>query len=274
VTETSTDEKTSERFARKRGIGFPVVPLGEAVNVVRKVGRQSNEVPISAIAHHLGHETTNSGSFKRNLAAFRDWRLITGSGERVVLTDLGQRIAHPTGSDEELEDYQEAFRNCGIFLKVYEDTAKDAPYALQSIANMAIRYGVSPVSKDRFARSFTESAVTAGFAELNGDKVTFGQPDRGEEEPPDSDQGEENRDERSPGQTPPPPPPSQAIPALVHQVWSFTGGRVVLEIHSDRPLPPHAYAKVAGVVSEAQSLAELLSMENDDLVVDDEPGVE
>jgi hypothetical protein len=61
---------------------------------------------------------------------------------------------------------------------------------------------------------------------------------------------------------------------LVHQVWSVTGGKVVLEIHSDRPLPPHAYAKVAGVVSEVQSLAELLNMENDDVVVDDELGAE
>jgi hypothetical protein len=270
MTETSTEAK-AERFTRKRGVGFPYLSLGDAVAVIRVAGRQSREHSGEAFARYLGHETTNSGSFKRNLAALRDWKLITGTNDRVVLTELGQRIAFPTNSDEELHNLQKAFNSCAIFLRVYEDVAKGEPHSPQTVANMASRYGVSPVSKDRFARSFTESAVMAGFAEMDGGKVIFGQTDR-DEEPPDSDPGEESRYDQPPGATP--APPLRTVPALVQQVWSVTGGKVVLEIHSDRPLPPHAYAKVAGVVSEAQSLAELLNVENDDLVVDDELGAE
>jgi hypothetical protein len=272
MTETSNNGK-AEKFTRKRGVGFPFLSLGDAVVVIRKAGRQGKEHSGEAFAHYMGLETTNSGSYKRKLAALRDWKLITGTNDRVVLTELGQRIAFPT--DEEVNDFREAFNSCAIFVTVYEDVAKGEPYPFQRVANMATRYGVNPVSKDRFARSFIESAVTAGFAEMDGGKVIFGQTDPDEEEPPDSDPGEESRHDQPPGETPPPPaPPSRTVPALVHQVWSFTGGRVVLEIHSDRPLPPHAYAKVGGVVSEAKSLAELLSMENDDLVVDDELGAE
>jgi hypothetical protein len=261
-------EVRAQRLSRKRGVGFPFLSLGDAVAVIRKAGRQGSEISTEALAHYLGHETTNSGSFKRNLAALRDWKLITGNNDRVVLTELGQRIAFPT--DDALNDFREAFNSCAIFAKVYEDVAKGAPYPLQTVANMATRYGVSPPSRDRFARSFTESAVTAGLAEMDGDKVIFGKPDRAEEEPPDFDQGEESRQDRPSRETPlPPPPPSRAIPALVHQVWPITGGKVVLEIQSERPLPAHAYAKVAGVVSEVQSLADALSVEDDATATDD-----
>lgn len=273
MTETSTESK-AERLTRKRGVGFPFLSLGDAVVVVRKAGRQGNEHAAEAFAHYLGHETTNSGSFKRNLAALRDWGLITGTNERVILTELALRIAFPTNSDEELADFRESFNSCAIFAKVYEDMAKGEPYPLQRVANLSIRYGVSPPSKERFARSLTESAVTAGLAELNGDKVIFGQLDRAEEEPADSDPEEESRQDRPPAETPPAPTSSRTVPALVQQVWSFTGGRVVLEIHSDHPLPPRAYAKVADAALEAESLAKLLSAENDDSVVDDQPGAE
>ena len=265
MTETSTEAK----FTRKRGVGFPFLSLGDAVTAIRKAGRHGNEHPAEAFARYMGHETTNSGSFKRNLAALRDWGLITGNNDRVVLTELAQRIAFPT--DDELADFREAFDNCAIFVRVYEDMAKGEPYAVERIANAAIRYGVSPPSKDRFARSFSESAITAGLAEMDGDKIVFGQPDRAEEEPPEFDQGqEENRQDWPPGETPPsPPPPSRVVPALVQQVWPITGGKVVLEIHSDRPLPAHAYGKVAGVVEEVQGLADALTVEDEVKATDD-----
>ncbi len=272
MTETRADDKTAERFARKRGVGFPVVPLDEAVNVIKKAGRQGNEHPISAFAHYLGHGTTNSGSFKRNLAAFRDWRLITRNGEKVALTNLGQRIAYPTNSDEELKNLQEAFRNCGIFLKVYEDTAKGEPYAFPTIANLAIRYGVSPVSKDRFVRSFTESAVTAGFAELDGGKITFIRPTDGttKQEPPQDPRDEES-DEEQPkhaGESPPPPQDKQDPPAdtpvMTYQLAPpIQAGTLTFEIRSYRSLSQNALTQMLKVINEVEKLAELLNRDQD-----------
>jgi hypothetical protein len=274
MTETSTDGKTGERFTQRRSIGFPVVALPEAVQVLKKAGQHGNEHSVSAFATYLGHSTANSGSFKRRLAAFRDWQFVTGRGDRVVLTELGHRIAYPTNADKELHNLQEAFRNCEVFYKVWDEAAKGEPYGLTVLANLGIRYGVSARSKDRFAESLSESAVAAGFAKpLDNGKIAFVRPDQGGDGAgAGSGQGDENRGgsgDQPPGDAPPPPPP-RSIPALVQQVWSITGGKVVLEIHSDRPLPAHAYAKLASVVSEAKSLADVLTVENEGTVADDD----
>jgi hypothetical protein len=177
-TEGQAPERT-ERFQRKRGAGFPVVALPEAVGILRKAGRHGNEHSISAFATYLGHSTPNSGSFKRRLAAFRDWKFIaSATGDRVVLTDLGRRVAHPTDAAKERSDFQEAFQNCALFWKVYDDSAKDVPISLATLANHGVQLGVSPLSKDQFAQSLSESAVEAGLAEIDGEKVIFIGPGR------------------------------------------------------------------------------------------------
>jgi hypothetical protein len=73
------------------------VALPEAVSILRTAGKHGTEHAMSAFATYLGHSTHNSGSFKRRLAAFRDWKFIAGgTGDRVVFTDLGRRVAYPT----------------------------------------------------------------------------------------------------------------------------------------------------------------------------------
>lgn len=172
-TEGQAPERT-ERFQRKRGAGFPVVALPEAVEILRKAGRHGNEHSISAFATYLGHTTPNSGSFKRRLAAFRDWKFIaSATGDRVVFTDLSRRVAHPTDPAKERSDLQEAFQNCALFWKIYDDSAKGVPISLASLANHGVQLGVSPLSKEQFAESLSQSAVEAGLAEMDGEKVVF-----------------------------------------------------------------------------------------------------
>jgi hypothetical protein len=161
-------------FQRKRGAGFPIVALPEAVTILRKAGRHGNEHSISAFATYLGHSTYNSGSFKRRLAAFRDWKFILGAtGDRVVFTDLGRRVAYPTDPTKEKRDLQEAFQNVSLFWKVYDDSAKGVAIGLATLANHGVQLGVAPASKVQFAESLVESAVEAEFAEMEGDKVVF-----------------------------------------------------------------------------------------------------
>ncbi len=183
-TSTTADGQTverAERFQRKRGAGFPVVALPEAVSILRKAGKHGNEHAITAFAGYLGHSTPNSGSFKRRLAAFRDWKFIAGAtGDRVVFTDLGRRIAFPTDPAKEKRDLQEAFQNCALFWKVYDDSAKGVPINLATLSNHGVQLGVAPVSKQQFAESLSESAVEAGFAEMESDKIVFVGPDWGE----------------------------------------------------------------------------------------------
>jgi hypothetical protein len=166
-----------QRIQRKRGAGFPIVALPEAVTILRQAGRHGNEHSISAFATYLGHSTPNSGSFKRRLAAFRDWKFLLGmTGDRVVFTALGRRVAYPTDPTREKRDLQEAFQNATLFWKVYDDSAKGVGISLATLANHGVQFGVAPVSKEQFAESLVESAVEAGFAEIEGDKVVFLRP--------------------------------------------------------------------------------------------------
>jgi hypothetical protein len=164
-----------ERPRRKRGTGFPVVDLAEAVSIMRKAGQFGGDHKLDAFAGYMGHRTANSGSFKRRIAAFRDWGLIVGgTGDRVVFTDLGRRLAYPTDPDKEKRDLMEAFQNCDIFMRVHDNSAKGMPIGLEALANLAVRQlGVAPVSKDWFAESLTKSAVAAGFGWMEGDKICF-----------------------------------------------------------------------------------------------------
>jgi hypothetical protein len=163
-----------QKSPRKRGAGFPIVALPEAVAILRKAGRHGNEHSNSAFATYLGHSTPNSGSFKRRLAAFRDWKFILRmTGDRVVFTDLGRRVAYPTDSAKERNDLQEAFQNATLFWKVYDDSAKGVGISLATLANHGVQLGVAPMSKEQFAESLAQSAVEAGLAELEGNKVVF-----------------------------------------------------------------------------------------------------
>jgi hypothetical protein len=176
---TDAQVTATDRVRRKRGIGFPVVDLSEAVSVLRRAGKHGSEHSITAFATYLGHSTPNSGSFKRRIAAFRDWKFIAGAtGDRVVFTELGRRVAYPGDTARARQDIQEAFRNCELFMRVWDDSAKGVPLDLESLANLGVReLGVAPVSKERFARSLSVSAVVAGFAKQVGEKISFINPD-------------------------------------------------------------------------------------------------
>ena len=117
--------------------------LPEAVAILRKAGRHGNEHSTSAFATYLGHSTANSGSFKRRLAAFRDWKFILGmTRDRVVFTELGRRLAYPTDPAKERQDLQEAFQNATLFWIVYSDSAKGVGISLGTLANHGVQLGV------------------------------------------------------------------------------------------------------------------------------------
>lgn len=286
MSESSIDSQ-DPRFPRKRGVGFPVVGLPEAVIILRKAGQGGNEQSNAAFARYLGHSTPDSGSFKRRKAAFRDWKFITGRGDRVYLTELGQRVAYPTEPGQERQDLQEAFRNCDLFFRVYHEAAKGEPYTLTTLGNLGVRYGVAPVSKERFANSLSESAVAAGFAEMQNGAVMFLSPDSRElpllpavELPKGELSAVANRiPEVVVGTTsagvpaenrhsaPPQHRPEEVAadrPAMLHQQsWEIGGGSLILEIRSNRTLPAKAFMQIGRVMSEIETLKALLAEGSD-----------
>ena len=56
---------------------------------------------------------------------------------------------------------------------MYDDSAKGVAISPVTLSNHGVQLGVAPVSKEQFAESLIESAVEAGFAEMEGEKVIF-----------------------------------------------------------------------------------------------------
>lgn len=92
-----------------------MVPLPEAAKILQEAGRYGFEHSVSAFARYMGHSTTNSGTFRQRLAAFRDWKLIAGRGDTVVFTDTAKIIAHPPDERAGVEALQTAYMNCACF---------------------------------------------------------------------------------------------------------------------------------------------------------------
>ena len=255
------ESSTAPAVRRKRTTGFPVVSLAEAAAILKEAGKYGFDHSTAAFASYMGHSTTNSGAFRQRLAAFRDWKLIAGRGDRLAMTDIARMIAHPTDDEAERRALQTAFMNSPVFFKLFDESAKGKPLAARPLGNRAVlNLGVAPGSKDKFVQSFVDSAVAAGLASLNEDgQIVLAPLDAG------ADGGQQPSEEqfidsRQPG----PPSPGrtqtgarQGTP-VVHQTWAIDGGSIVFEIRTDKPLPATAFTTVGEVVASLERLAETL----------------
>ena len=94
--EDASESTTTSPARRKRATGFPVVSLAEAAAILKEAGKYGFDHSTAAFASYMGHSTTNSGAFRQRLAAFRDWKLIAGRGDRLAMTDIARMIALST----------------------------------------------------------------------------------------------------------------------------------------------------------------------------------
>ena len=258
-----TDRQSGARGRRKPTTGFPVVSLAEASRILKEAGKYGFDHTVEAFASYMGHTSTNSGAFRQRLAAFRDWKLIAGRGESVAMTQIARVIALPPDAEAERAALQEAFRNCVVFNRLYDESQKNAPLPRQGLGRRAVHsFGVSPNSVNKFVESFVESAVVAGFAEEAGDGeiVLF---DHSENvAPPASVQTELV----SPASMPRTAPGSRTGGTpVVHQTWPIADGMIVFEVRSEKPLPASAYATVGDVVASLERLAGTLAPAPGDL---------
>jgi hypothetical protein len=238
---------------RKPTTGFPVVSLAEAAEILKEAGKYGFEHSVGEFASYMGHSTTNSGAFRQRMAAMRDWKLVTGRGDNIAMTDLARVIALPPDEATELDALRSAFKNCTIFYKLYEESQKGTPLARPGLGNRAVHaFGVSPSSVSKFVASFVESAVVAGFAQVGDD-------DRVSLLEPDIDSPELTQDPHTPAASTATssrsPQPSRTATPVLHQAWPIDGGTIVFEIRSERPLPAGAYATVGEVVASLERLS-------------------
>ncbi len=264
-TESAPHDGSAKRPRRKRGTGFPVVSLSEAARILKEAGKYGFEHPAPAFASYMGHSTTNSGSFRQRLAAFRDWDLITGRGEMLTMTEVARLIAMPTDATAERRAMQTAFNNCGVFARLYEQSAKGQPLTAEGLGGRAVHeLGVAPSSSPKFIESFIESAIAAELAELSedGDVMLWG-PENGaaaesaaaetsdlQQPSPDASHTRGSATERA-----------TAVPT-VRQSWPIAGGEILFELRSDQALPAAAFVAIGELVAKLETLASSLGPED------------
>lgn len=251
-----TMAETDERGPRSRGTGFPLIPLPDAVERLTQIGRYGKEHSRTGFAQYLGHKTPDSGPFKRKLAAFRDWSFVTTSANTITLTDLAMRLAMPPDEEAFASDLREAFRGCDPFMTVFDAMAKGVELDVSAIANTAVhRLGVAPAARMAFATSFAKSAVYVGLATENS-------AGRIELRPIDLP-ATPSVSREAPGAADVQPSPRLPAPATALQTsmalpWDVEGGRIVLQIDLDHPLPSDAFTEIGRISSVIERLADVL----------------
>jgi hypothetical protein len=258
---------------RRRSTGFPVVPLPQAADIVKKAGKYGKAHSRDAFAQYAGHSTPKSGPFRQKMAAFRDWNLVRADGELVELTDLGIRIAFPEDELSLAAALKEAFNSCELFTAIRDRSAKGTPLELEKIANNAVyQFNVAAASKTQFMKSFGESIVAAGLArrvdaasiELlgDGDLLIEGTGDPGEN-------GSAKAASDAPASADSPraagggAPRSVSGNIVLSQPWSVQGGSLLFQIELDRPLPGSAFSTLQTLYEEVQKLVDLLGVPDD-----------
>ncbi len=261
MTDTHPAEGSPSR--RKPSRSFAVYPLRGATEGVKTAGASGGDHSRDAFASYLGHETTNSGGFKRKLASMKDWGLIETRGDRVVITDLGMRIAHPRTDDDEQGAIREAFLQAEVFAETYNDLAKGVDLSAERIGSMGVHeHGISPGAKADFARSFVESAAFAGLGQRNPDgsiRLAATTPGTGQGRDDERDRGGDRLDRdndsvtqrrtRDIGDGP---------PAAIRQEWDVANGSVLFEVRLDGALPSAAFATLGEVMRTVEELVSSL----------------
>ncbi len=259
--DNGSESSTAPAARRKRTTGFPVVSLAEAAAILKEAGKYGFDHSTEAFASYMGHSTTNSGAFRQRLAAFRDWKLIAGRGDRLAMTDIARMIAHPTDDEAERRALQTAFMNSPVFFKLFDESAKGKPLAAGPLGSRAVlNLGVAPGSKDKFVQSFVDSAVAAGVASLNEDgQIVLAPLDAGADggQQPSEEQFIDSR-QPGPAQTGRTQVVARQGTPVVHQAWAINSGSIVFEIRTDKPLPATAFTTVGEVVASLERLAETL----------------
>ncbi|WP_423488529.1 hypothetical protein [Mycobacteroides sp. PCS013] len=239
-----------------RGTGFPVLSLPDAAKIIKDAGKYGKAHTATALAGYAGHTSATSGPWKQKASALREWGLISsGSGDSVSLTDRAMKIAHPESPEKERAALLEAFRGSSLFMKFYNDFAVNSELTLAGIASKAVNvHGVSVSSKDKFTKSFVDSAVAVGLAERVGaDRAkTLPMPGLGDQVDPDLD--EDAEDEEPVDEVPVKRKRKTGTPA-VDQTWDLEHGSISFSIVTDKPLAAATYTKLASVVTAIEALA-------------------
>jgi hypothetical protein len=154
ATETQTGSTTRERSK----IGFPYGDLDYAVEVATALGQHGGLGEMDRLAAWMDHKTVESGTFKVKLYTARSFGLIQVKGDRITLTDLGNRIIRPA---DEAQARAQAFLNVPLYRAIYDKyRGRLLPGDAVIEADMG-ELGVASKQKARARQGFQRSAEQA-----------------------------------------------------------------------------------------------------------------
>jgi hypothetical protein len=239
--------------------------LPEATAIIKTAAAHGRQHNLGALAAYTGHTTANSGPFRQKLAALKDWGLVTVTGETATITDQGMGIALPASAAAELDLLHQAFQGCGIFWDVYRDTAKGILLRPEVIGNNAVTmHGVNAKTRDKFVKSFVDSAVAVGFAE----RMPTGEIRLAQATQPDTNYQDSRPIQEEPVPVTPEPavivpqaddrPPQSTLRPAISQVWKDGDTEIIFEVRSNKPLPSAAFMEIGTAVTSIEVLWEAL----------------
>lgn len=262
ATEVEEGKVKSRRVARSAG--FPGVTLADAVELTKRVANYGTKHTAESVAGHLGHSTTNSGPFRSKVAALKDYGLLSGRGDEIIVTVLGKELAHPGVTTDSQALLRAAFGSCELFATLIDALPVGVRLKPESIGNTAVtNYNVSPASKVTFTHSFVDSAEAAGFLEKLSDGDVQKIETEGSGAPFTREELEEAAEERDSGgaslaRKRTPLVGSGVIP-VVHHVWPLPGGAMTYVLEFDAPLPAQAYGMIKSLIEAGDALRNFLT---------------
>ncbi|HET9412038.1 MAG TPA: hypothetical protein VFO38_04265 [Candidatus Saccharimonadales bacterium] len=243
-----------KQVTKERGASFPHLSLPEAVKIIRDAGSYGKRHSLSALATYAGHSSYTSGPFKQKLAALREWGFITTNNGNAQLTDAAMTLVYPTDAQKPKDALRAAFQSCGLFWKIYEDSAKGIPLKPELLANSAVsthRIGVS--AKTRFLKSFVESAEAVELAQrLPSGEVKFIELSNSPVELDGPIEVEEDKnDELHVVVT---GVKQDQLRPVVNQIWTDGNSEISLVIKSSRPLEAGSFESIGSIVTQIEML--------------------
>lgn len=191
---------------RQRSTNYPSMNLAWGEDVIQRA-HSSGTTNRTALAQLTGYQDDTSGPARSKLAALRHFGLVDYQEGKVIITELGKRVAAPVAGEDVSEALRQSFFNVTAFKQTYDLCAKDALLTKDIISNTAIRQvGITAKAASDFIDIFTRSGVKAGLVEMVDEKSV-----RILKEPSLVKQPSEQKPIE---ETPPPPPPATSTLGL------------------------------------------------------------
>jgi hypothetical protein len=168
--ETAEAVENEDKESRERStIGFPYVPLDDAVSVAtaiqHKVGSGILSDDILAPALDLSHK---SSGYRTKLSAARLFGLIESVDGGHKLADLGKRVVD---GKQARAAKAEAFLRIPLYSRVYEEHKGGTVPPAAALEREFLSFGVAPKQTSRARQVLERSAEQAGFYEVGRDRL-------------------------------------------------------------------------------------------------------